>query len=56
MQRRRLVEGDAQVDVDFPAPYLHPLDEQAHEPLALVEVEVVEGGEHLRGKALEALA
>ena len=56
VQRRRLVEGDAQVDVDFPAPYLHPLDEQAHEPLALVEVEVVEGGEHLRGKALEALA
>ena len=52
----RLVEGDAQVDFDIPAPHLHPLDEQAHKPLALVEVEVVEGGEHPRGEALEALA
>ena len=53
---RRLLQGDAEVDVDLPASNVDPFDEEAHEALALGEVEGVEGGRNPGGEAVDALA
>jgi hypothetical protein len=47
-------EGDLEVDLDAPAGDADCLDDQAQEPLAAVEVELVEGGEHALGEAGES--
>lgn len=50
------VEGDAEVDVDLPAVDVDFFDEEAHELLALVEVELVDAGQDAPGEVLDAVA
>ncbi|MFN2506948.1 MAG: MobF family relaxase [Acidimicrobiales bacterium] len=51
----RLVERDAEVDVQLPAPHVDSFDEEADEPLALCEVEGVERGRYSGSEAVDAL-
>jgi hypothetical protein len=50
------VEGYAQLDLDLPAGDSHVFDDEAHELLALCEVEVVDSGRGLSGEIADALA
>jgi hypothetical protein len=50
------VEGDAHVDVDLPAVDVDFFDEDAHERLTLVEVELVDGGADSGGEVVGAVS
>jgi hypothetical protein len=51
-----LVEWDAQADLDLPAGYTDLFDDEAHEPLAAVEVEGVDAVCGLGGEGVDASA
>ena len=52
----RIVEGNAELDVEVPAPDVDSFDEESDEALALSEVEAVDGGGGTAGEAVDALA
>jgi hypothetical protein len=51
-----LVEGDAEVDVDVPAADVDVVDEETDEPLALGEVEFIDGAGDAGGEVVDAAA
>lgn len=52
---RRLIQGDAQVDLDVRPGHAHLLDQQAHEPLTLLEVEGVHSVPYTRRERIDPM-